>query len=693
MKRWYLLSLVFLVLFSLWLVSPVFNSSSPAWMGAADGLMIARARFLEQGLGLGSWNRYWHLGIPGNHIGSPVIPWLISLLVSREGWESATEAFRLWRGMVAVGAVGSVVGVFLLVQELVGGKKKESNKSWVALVTAILLFLVPSSLVLFPQIWKVTRQFGWPAWSLFSPFYLGDGQRTIGFVLVLLGLIVVWKLIRSWSDKQAVLLSFIGTLILLVDSLSFLTLLLWIAVLLLATVVRPQLQKEGFIKLTLRLFVFLLFGALLTSFWFTPSLVFNLIGAPSLGGKPFGLVAVGLVRRFAVLLPALLGVLAARKWLRKANSVTLVGLMGLLLFESLTLASFIADTDFWTDYSRFGRSLDLSMALLLSSLVIGSRRSNLIKFGLLVMFMVLGLPFLLTRGQLMQSEQVLSETVEYRSGKALEWVFSGSCEDVRSCSKRAYLSGSSVFWLNSWFDITQVRGGNNQGSVNDWWPHGSFQIREGIDPQLSGLWLEALGVSHLLVHGRNSEEIYHDFRFPAKFSEMEDWEAVWEDKSDSIWEFTGESGLARKAEAQISKVGAPKKGDDLKELERYVALLGEPVKFRWLGKREFEVSADLKEGEVIRVAVAYTPLWRISDSSGGVLLRKDALGMILLLPGASGSITARLKFSPWLDVGFGVMFGIIALLVLLRKPKILLLISERVEHFFGKDTDLDKSAL
>lgn len=761
----FFISLALLVVIAFVVVWPAFGASVPSWMGSVDGFVIARARFLQQGLGLGSWNRYWFLGIPGQHIGSPVIPWFLSWLFRlmdstgspqagtvpafvsplRQGFEgqAATAGrsvsdprafFGLWRSMVALGVVGSVVAVYLFAKELLEdhsrflrrrsstleesrahakGRASTSEVIYLAIFVTLFILLMPSVLVLFPRIWRVIRGFGLPSWMIFSPFYLGDGHKTVAFGFLIVSLIFTWRLIQRWNLRKAVVLSFLLAGLLLVDSLSFLTFFLWVATFLLVAVVQPKFRKVSIVVLVARLLTICLFGLGLVSFWFTPGYIYTFLGSPSLGGKAFTVVVITLIRRLLVFLPAIFGVIAARRWLRKSSLFSILGLMGLLVFGSLTLAAFFADSDFWQDYSRFGRSLDLSLALFVGGLLYNRRLSRLWRVIPLVAIVLMGLPFLLQRDRLLKGTIDLEETPDYRVGSQLQQLVQSTSGLKKGSPTRVYLSGSSVFWLNSWFDVAQVRGGGEMGSVNDWWPHGSFQIREGVRSELAETWLEALGVSYLAVHGLSSEEVYHDFRFPSKFESMEGWEKVWEEMGDVIYRVTALSGFARVADLKILDVAPPKKGDDLAALQRYTGLLGEAAEFSWLGKRELVTSAVIGEGEGVRLAVTYSPFWKVSEASIPVEIDKDPLGMIVVRPTEArlhdvsslikstvdssarqaGALTVRLRFEPWWDLVCGVLMTAVVLYILLRKPKIIERLASVAEQFVGRESELDRTAL
>ena len=55
---------------------------------------------------------------------------------------------------------------------------------------------------------------------------------------------------------------------------------------------------------------------------------------------------------------------------------------------------------------------------------------------------------------------------------------------------RAFLSGTTAFWLNAFFDIPQVRGGNDGPSAHPDWRAAAWEIREGKDPEKSVEWLK-----------------------------------------------------------------------------------------------------------------------------------------------------------------------------------------------------------
>ncbi len=662
-------------------------------MGSADGFMLAKARFLQNGFGLGSWNRFWFLGIPGQHIGSPLLPYLLAIGF-RIIVNQPIRMFQLWRLIVVVGVIGSVSGIYKLTRTFVREPMKAKGIAQ-ALFVSLLTLSLPSSLLFFPQVFGITREFGFASWSLFSPLYLGDGHRSVGFAVILTILFVAAQLLERWNLRTAVLMSGLVGLLLLIDSLSLLPLLLWLIVVMMFAILRHQRETSEIAEYCIRFIFIIFFGCLLVSFWFTPGYVLNLVGSPSLGGKSFLSVSIGIVQRYVVILPIIFGILIGKKMLKKLSNLTLLGLFGFIIFGVVTLVSYFADPDFWQDYTRFGRSLDLSIAFLIGGVVFQQkniRRSFRLLFYWLLLIVLIYQTISLRGSGLMSEVGSIFESSEYQVGSELQQLLLSECKTSETCEERAYLSGSSAFWFNAWFPYAQVRGGSEMGSLNDWWPHGSFQIREGRTSDLTRLWLEAMGVEFVVVHGQDSDEIYHDFRHPSKFDEMDGWEATSKGEGNVIYQ-NNNSSFARVASQNLLSISSPQQGDDVEQLRQYVEQLNRQANFEWITQREFEIFATTTTGEGISVPVSYSAFWRIIESTVPAKLVRDPLGLMFIQLDGSGPISVRLRYSPFPDILSGMAFTIVAFFILLRKPNFIEDTGDKFRSFVGTDSDIDRTAL
>ena len=121
----------------------------------------------------------------------------------------------------------------------------------------------------------------------------------------------------------------------------------------------------------------------------------------------------------------------------------------------------------------------------------------------------------------------ISQTVEYKIANRLD--------ELVKPGETVFLSGTTAFWLNSFFDIRQVRGGVDQAAKDLRWRQAAWEIREGNNPQKSGVWLKNLNINYLVVHTSQSREFYHDFKYPEKFEETSSLQKVYDNQGDRIY--------------------------------------------------------------------------------------------------------------------------------------------------------------
>jgi len=238
--------------------------------------------------------------------------------------------------------------------------------------------------------------------------------------------------------------------------------------------------------------------------------------APSIGGRSAVGAFLSLIGFLRILIPVVLAFAVVFWAFEKRDRFTKFAISWLAVFGVLTILRFLADPKFWLDWTSWLGEVEVGVALVLAKLVSGIRYQELSKrSGLL--FLISGFLFLVSwtfvwehRGFWLPTKSV-ENRVEYKLGKKLS-------EIVKS-DETVFLSGSTAFWLNSFFDIKQVRGGADQGSVNRKWREAAWEIREGSNGQKSYDWLSKLGVKYLVVHTQNSAEFYHDFKNYDKFSQ------------------------------------------------------------------------------------------------------------------------------------------------------------------------------
>ena len=481
---------------------------------------IALARFLEQGADVFSNYPYWYLGTtPFRYLTGPILPWLLVAL------HKIFPQFNLFEIMFAVigvfWALGAV-GVYKLVKVFANS----SNRS-LACLSAFFYLLGP--IVPF----------------LFS---FSDGLHLISFSLIPW---VLWTYAGLLGGRPHRIAPTIGliTFVIFLDTSIIPSMILGVTAVLLSVS-----KWKGIEKRIKKVLLIIFCSLLITTIWYTPGYWFRLLFAPSFAGKPL----ISVVGQIGQLLPLALAIVLAiisSKFIKHKPPITnhqspiiKFSFYFLFLFGFLTLMRFISDPDFWMDWSAYGLEIQLGTALCLGLIMNGKLLKNqkskiknqkyrlkiknlLILLCSFTLYSLL-FTFMLKKYTFDSLQQDITHAVEYQIGNELE--------KLVKPGERVFLSGSTVFWLNSFFDISQVRGGVDRASVNSDWRKAAWEIREGSDAKGAREWLETLNASWLVVHNQSSEEYYHDFKYPEKFEELGELKKIYDKNGDRIYRISNQ---------------------------------------------------------------------------------------------------------------------------------------------------------
>lgn len=473
-------------------------------------VQIALARFFESRgfLALAENYPYWYLGTtPFRYLTGPVIPLAITAL---HKIFPSLSLFPLFYFLIAGFWLVGGGGVYLLTRELAtaslpAGKTRGAAGNISAAVAFFYLFgpIIPFL------------------------FRFGDGRYFCAFSFLPLCLFAYFRFLIRGKMRQAVILIICLSFVILIDSLILPTLILGMMAIFLAyaswKTVGEKLKETGFM-VTLSL--------LIATFWYTPGYWLTLLGAPSLRGKEL----IGVIGDLGRILPTAVAVsaavLAASRFKRE-NYFGRFSFFWLAVFGFLTALRFLSDPDFWLDWTSYGTEIQLGLALVggwragrfLSS---AEKKMAGIIFGFLGFFLPLVVFLLLSdRYVLGAMQKEITAAVEYQIGRELE-------KRARA-GERVFLSGTTAFWLNAFFDIPQVRGGVDQAAVGNEWREAVWEIREGHDGQKSLEWLKKMRVAYLVVHEKLSREFYHDFEYPEKFVGLVGLEEIYNFAGDRIY--------------------------------------------------------------------------------------------------------------------------------------------------------------
>ena len=457
---------------------------------------IALVRFLDQGGNILGAYPYWYLGTtPYRFLTGPVLPFSLTFLHRI----LPLNLFEIFFILIAASWLIGGGGVYWLVRELKGKKEAAFLAGLFYLFGPIMPFL----------------------------FRFSNGLYLMAFSFLPFCLLFYSKLLKKWSRRKAVITASLIAFEILLDSLILPTLVLGMGAVFLTQVGWKRAEER--IKASLGV---LFSGWLIATFWYTPSFWLTLLGAPSLAGK--GLA--GVIISLGKILPASLALGVAVfsvKFFKKRDLFRDFCFSWLFIFGCLSLLRFLSDPDFWLDWTAWGTELQFGLALglgLITSSLFSNRKQSfayLLLTACFLSFYLLFFGLVTNRFVLKTLQPEIFQTEEYQLGSQLE--------KITKPGERVFLSGTTAFWLNAFFDLAQVRGGVDQASTDSKWRELTWQVREGIDPEKQLNLLKDLEVSYLVVHTQESAEFYHDFTYPEKFENQPGFEKIYDQKGDRVY--------------------------------------------------------------------------------------------------------------------------------------------------------------
>jgi len=512
---------------------------------------VALARFLEKAGLLAALGRYpyWYLGsTPFRYLTGPVLP---GLLVGLHRVFPGFSLFEVFFGLVGAWWVLGGVGVYLLVGEIgrIGRGKDKTNRSYRTYMAAVAAMLY---------------LFGPLAPAMFS---FSNGLSIMSFSVVPWVLWAHVKSLRDWRQINNILFCIMTTFLLLLDISVLPRLILGMAAVLLAVSGWKGIEKK--VKKTLKLVTCSL---LLVSWWYTPGYWWQVLLAPSFAGRPLISVIGQISQIMPIGLAIVLAFLSAKTIKLKQPAIKFV-FYWLFIFGFLTFFRFISDWDFVLDWSAYYLEIQFGLGILgalvvdryLKSLQVKSQKlparnryacphryakhcrraqsvaggkikSYSLKFKVFL-FLVCVFGFLFSAFSFTFKKYVLSNlqkdiktSAEHRIGEKL--AETAGPDDI------VFLSGSTAFWTNAFFDIRQVRGGNDKAAVHPEWDKAAWEIREGEDVDKSLKRLKEFKIKYLVVHTKDSSEYYHDFKHPERFEGVKDLEKVYDERGDRIYKIS-----------------------------------------------------------------------------------------------------------------------------------------------------------
>ncbi len=596
------------------LVWPLFQAGYLRNWGSIESTFIADARFLAEHWPHPRWQPLWYCGTRFDYIYPPALRYGaagIALLLSLR----PVEAYHTYAALLFCMGIAAV---YLLAR--VGSGSRAVG--WFSAVAAALLsptflflrsFREDSPWMVPPRLWVLVQYGEGPhiaslAWLPLALVLAWIGLRR-GRPLALAGAAVAAALVVSHNFYGATALAMLYPV--LVWS-------LWVTL------------RERRVWLRAALVAGLAYG--LTAFWLVPSYVEVTLRNMRLVAQPGNAPSVALLAAASVLFA-----LATNRWARgKAELAWPVFLAGgAALFALTVLGRFAFNFRVMGEPHRLVPELD--MLLIVSALEVmrrwwnrppGLRRlaaRTAISAVTVLSFATAG-GFLRHAWELYPPERDYEQRVEYRMQ---QWMARHMPE------ARALVCGSVRFWYNAWNNLAQVGGGSEQGISHAYLPMAQWEIIQGTDPETAAAWLASLGADAVIVHDRQSQEIYHDFPDPKKFAGA--LEVLYDDgEGNTIYRVPRRFPAPARVvdRKQVEALRSPRSGDDLAALQAYLAAVEQgpaaPAAIAWHGSDAFSVRAKLEPGQAVLVQVTHDAAWRAYAAGRRLAIRRDPLDFMLV---------------------------------------------------------------
>jgi len=555
-------------------------------------IVVTLSEFFAQNFPNVFWYPYWYLGNPYHFLIGPVIPIVLGI-IEKLGF------IGIYRGYVLLillsGFVGGT-GIYYLLRNWKIEKKK-------AIVVAIFSIFCPIS---------------------YGLLFYSNGLHHIAigflpFILLLFKQTLEHSRIKNW-----LLLSFFIAFAILIEVAILLPIIISFTALFLSVQVKNK--EESIFKTILAVIL----GISIATIWYTPQFWWTILVNPSLGGAPLFQLIKNVSQFILQLLPLILAIVVVKLKNYKPQGVYQFALLFFISFLFLSIVRFLSDPDFILDWIGFGLELQLGISILLGG-VLGKLFKKPI--GRIILLSFFSIAILLNGYIVKEIFQSFSHSAIQPFSEYQHRITSLLQKNVAK-NERVFLSGSSVFFTNT---ISQVRGGMDEASIHPWWRDGAYQIREGKRSDITIDWLKVLGVSYILVNDKKSEEPFRDFKNEEKYGKLR---IIKSGKGDTLYKVDG-AHIARLADRDILTIPTPRSGADQEVLSRYVEALKAPAQMS-SKLNSILIKANVKENEVISLAMTYDSNWEIIKGQGR--LKRDSIGNIVIIPNQLGSQIFKLHY-------------------------------------------------
>ena len=638
-----LLDLLLVFLFAAVLIKPLFKAKYLDRWDSIESTFIADGRFLNAHLPHPQWQPLWYCGTRYDYLYPPALRYgtaLLSLIFI------PVQAYHIFTALLYC---AGIAGAYFLVWVM----SRSRGAAWLAAAASALV-----SPVFLAIPWRSPYRAPWHLWVLLGN---GEGPHISSVALLPFALGFAWLALEK---RRAVFLAAAAICSALVALTNFYGATA-LAVLYPVLVWSLWIGRRGN-RIWLRAAAIPALAYGLSAFWLTPSYLRitmeNLRYVSSRGNTwSAGVFAVAIV---------LFAALSFRFGSGKPSRAYAIFLLGSLLVLGMNVAGhFHFDFRVIGEAHRLASELDLVM--ILASVELLRRLWNWpaavpsriwVARAAAAAVVLCGLwtarHYVRHAWELYPSESDYRQRVEYRMS---DWI-AGHLPHART-----FVAGSVRFWWDTWHDLAQVGGGSDQGILNSKVVSANWEILLGPNPELAVRWLTALGADAVVVSDRQSQEIYHDFKFSNKLSGV--LPVLYDDRQGNVIYRVPRRypSLARVVDRARFEALQPLQQSDLDLLRAYTAAIEEgpdsPTATVWSGTDELRVHARIATGQSILVQVTYDPAWHAYTGGQALPLHRDQGADFTVIDAPPGEYDIALVFETPLENRIGWVLTLLSLVL------------------------------
>jgi len=590
-------------LLAAFLIQPLWRIEYLKNWGSIDSTFIADARFLKEHGPHPEWQPLWYCGTRFDYIYPPALRYgtaLLSVLCNVSTARGYHLYTALFYALVPVGVYGLL-------------RAAGSARIWGWIAAAATVTLSPS--FLFLRSFREDSLLRMPQ-RLNVLIKWGEGPHVSALALIPVALACAWLAIRDGRRRWIALAAVFSALVVSHNFYGALALGMWLALVVWSLWITHMDRR-----IWTRAAVIAVLAWACTMFWLTPSYVRITLRNLALVSRPgnawSGWVAVGAAAGFAWA-----STRVARGRQDRAWRVFVCG--AALCFSLEVIGSYYFGFRVAGEPHRFVPELDLALILLCVEALRGRRIVAVIA---VVVAFAAAYPYLRRPWSVFEADADYRARMEYQLAEWMARNLPGA---------RGFVTGSLRLWYNVWHNGEQVGGGSEQGLLNQVLAVAQWQVTRDIEPGRDIQWLQAVGADVVVVHQRESDEIFQEFAAPQKFRGR--LEVLYDDgRGDIIYRVPRRFAAHARIVDRKKMVGRrpiPLSDNDRAELAAYVEVVengpDRAVEMRWDGVQAIRLRASVREGEALLVQESYDPAWRAYLGGRPLTIRKDAAGLMLV---------------------------------------------------------------